>query len=184
MLCCILPFSHLCVGARCNRLGLVQHFSTRLLPSLPWSMTLWWKVSRFTVEFAHSASSVDWHTFLEEDTVTNFGVLPNSQEDEFRFEGHRWEASRTGLPRSGSSLAGRMPRYAARRRRRNFQGCTLEWTFLQRAIANLMKHAMRRSARCSSFRSVHSGIARTGFPWHVVAGLGLSRRRARFFEPW
>ena len=175
MLCCILPFSHLCVGARCNRLGLVQHFSTRLLPSLPWSMTLWWKVSRFTVEFAHSASSVDWHTFLEEDTVANFGVLPNSQEDEFRFEGHRWEASRTGLPRYGSSLAGRMPRNAAWRRRRNFQGCTLEWTFLQRAIANLMKHAMRRSARCSSFRSVHSGIARTGFPWHVVAGLGLRR---------
>ena len=38
-----------------------------------------------------------------------------------------------------------------------------------------MKHAMRRSARCSSFRSVHSGIARTSFPWHVVAGLGLRR---------
>ena len=38
-----------------------------------------------------------------------------------------------------------------------------------------MKHAMRRSARCSSFRSVHSGIARTGFPGHVVAGLGLRR---------
>ena len=36
---------------------------------------------------------------------------------------------------------------------------------------------MRRSARCSSFRSVHSGIARTGFPWHVVAGLGLRRLR-------
>ena len=102
-------------------------------------MTLWWQVSRFTVEFAHSASSVDWHTFLEEDTVTNFGVLPNSQEDEFRVVGHQWQASRTGLPRSGSSLASRMPRHPAWRRRRNFQGCTPEWTFLQQAIANLMK---------------------------------------------
>ena len=57
-------------------------------------MTLWWKVSRFTVEF----------TFLEEDTVTNFGVLPNSQEDEFHFEGHRQQASRMGFRALGVTL--------------------------------------------------------------------------------
>ena len=67
-----------------------------------------------------------------------------------------------------------MPRYAAGDED-GISKVSLQWTFLQRAIANLMKHAMRRSAPCTSFRSVHSGIARTGFPWHVVAGLGLRR---------
>ena len=37
-----------------------------------------------------SASSVNWHTVHEEDTVADLGVLPNLQEDEFRVEGHQW----------------------------------------------------------------------------------------------
>ena len=33
----------------------------------------------------HSASSINWHSFLEEEPVTHFVVLPNFQEDEAMF---------------------------------------------------------------------------------------------------